>query len=353
MSSNAITTNPEVDRALDESLMREALRLRRSRASILLQTLVISVFVIVMNQVFELKDREVYEYYFESLGACQWVGCFLISDSVRSPVFLSLIIGGQRIGLDFDLTFTFISLLSVFIFARSMRALPDPMAGARMGIISIALGVWLYLIQVKLFLAIALCLAGAVAQRRWLRIVLLIASVLTHESIAFFIVLQFLWRPSDFRIGVRGMIVIGIIVALLATYLGATSNVFLSAIERWQRYNVYVEVGDVPTMSRVGMYSILMLAFGMISLFRFRPTDRGTVSFDELKILVWMFLPWLVFMVFAGNAVFATRLSELALLHTLLVMPFAANFLYASRISLLTFALTFGLLTLVRDVLLA
>lgn len=335
--------------------MRQALdrRLRRSRTSILFQALGIAVFVILMNALFELKDREIYRNFYGSLDSCQWAGCFLISNAVRSPIFLSLIIGGHRLGFSFDVTYTMISLLGVLLLTRAMYALPDTSSSTRVALISITLGTWLYLIQVKLFLAVALYLYARTRDQRWQKIAFAVASILTHESIMFFMALQFFWRPSEFRVSLRALLVLGALVALIVIYLGATSNVFLSALQRIQRYNEYAEVGVVPAMSRVGMYSVLTLLFAMIGLFRFRPTERGNISLHELKLLLWMFLPWLVFMALAFNELYAIRLSELAILHTLLVIPLASSYRYPSRLALLIFALTFGMLTLLRDVLFA
>jgi hypothetical protein len=321
-----------------------------SRQSILRQSLLIGVFIIVMNYFFELKDRLVYENFYSSLNSCQWLGCFLISDAVRSPIFLSLIIGGHRLGLGFDVTFTLISLLGLVLATRAFRDSNDPMMSTRFALISITFGAWLYLIQIKLFLALALYLLSVGRSRRWLRITLAVAAVLTHESIVFFIGLHFLWRPSDFRLSLRSIAVLGGLVALLAIYLGASSNVFVSALYKIQRYNEYAQTGEVPSMARVGSYSLLMLLFGMIGFFRMRISPSGGIDVFQLKVLLWMFLPWFVFLVFASNELYAIRLSELAVVHTLLVVPLAQNYFYPSRIGLLIFALTFGLLTFVRDV---
>lgn len=322
----------------------------RPRLAILLHGLLICAFVIMMNQVFELKDREVYKNFYGSLDSCQWLGCFLISDSVRSPIFLTLILWGQRLGLSFDVIFTLISLLSVGLATKAFRESADPAASSRFALVSITLGIWLYLIQVKLFLAVALYLYSLGRSRRWLRIALAVAAVLTHESIIFFIALHFLWRPSEFRFSLRSAAVLLALVALLAIYLGESSNVFLSSLQRIQKYNEYAAVGEVPTMSRVGPYSVLFLLFGMIGLFRLKLNHQGAISKFQLKVFLWMFMPWIVFMIFAANAVYATRLSELALLHALLVVPLASSYRFPSRLALLIFALTFGLLTLLRDV---
>lgn len=320
--------------------------------AVLLHGFAAGLFIIAMNVLFELKDRWIYEYFYASLNNCEWLGCFLISDAVRSPVFLSLIIGGHRLGLDFNVTFTLISLLSITLFTKGVRDLADPMANSRYLLVSMTLGVWLYLIQVKLFLAVALYLYSMGRPSRWQRILFAIAAVLTHESIMFFIGLHFLWRPSEFRISMRSMLVLGTIVVLLVVYLGASSNVLVSTLYKIQAYNTYAETGEVPTMSRIGPFSLLILTFGMIGLLRLKISPTGSVNKLELKSMCWMFLPWVILMVFAGNEVFAIRLSELALLHALLFVPMTPGYAYPSRIGLVLFAATFGMLTLVRDVIL-
>jgi hypothetical protein len=325
---------------------------RRSNRIIWLHGLAVCVFIVVMNQAFELKDRSVYEHFFGSLDSCQWLGCFLISDSVRSPVFLSLIIGGQRLGLSFDMVFTLISLLSVALFARAFRDSTDPAASSRFALISLTLGAWLYLIQVKLFLALALYLFAQGRSHRWVRIALIVASVLTHESMMFLIALHFLWRPSEFRISIRSIAILGTLVAMIAIYFGATSNVLVSTLYKIQRYNEFSASGDVPAMSRVGMFSALMLLFGMVGLLGFKFAGPGRVSIFQIKVIAWMYLPWVLLMVFAANEVFAIRLAELALIHAFLVIPLAASYRYPSRVALLLFAITFGLLTLIKDVIL-
>jgi len=260
---------------------------------------------------------------------------------------------GQRAGLDFNLVFTLISVTSIFLFAAALRGAREQAADLRFVLISIGLGTWLYLIQVKLFLAVALYLYSKICRRRWLRIALIIASVLTHESMLFFLALEVLWRPREWRLSVRSLVVLAIFATLLIVYLGAASNIFFNVAEKIQQYNEYAAQGDVPAMSRLSPFAAFFFMFGLIGLLRLRVAPGGAMNVSHLKSTIWMFLPWIVLMVFADNAVFATRLSELALLHALLYVPVASDYRLPSRLLLLVFATTFGALTFVRDVLFA
>jgi hypothetical protein len=324
---------------------------RRERGSMWLLVFVLCALVAVLNHVADLKDREVYQNYYNSVGSCDGLACMLISDDVRSPVFLSLIVLGQRTGLEFDLIFTLISVSSICLFAAALRGTRWDMADLRFVFISLALGTWLYLIQVKLFLAVALYLYSKSRRRRWVRIALVIASVLTHESMLFFLALDFLWRPREWRLSIRSLALLAIFATLLMVSLGAASNIFLNVVEKIQQYNEYAGQGDVPEMSRLSPFAAFFFMFGLIGLLRLRVAPGGTTNVGQLKAAIWMFLPWAVLMVFASNAVFAVRLSELALLHALLVVPIAGNYRLPSRLLLLVFATTFGALTFVRDVL--
>jgi hypothetical protein len=324
---------------------------RRQRSSIWLLVFALCALVAVLNQVAVLKDREVYQNYYESVGSCDGLACMLISDDVRSPVFLSLIVLGQRTGVDFNLIFTLISVSSICVFAAALRGMHLEKADLRFVFISLALGTWLYLIQVKLFLAVALYLYSKSRRRRWLRVALVIASVLTHESMLFFLVLDFLWRPREWRLSMRSLALLAIFATLLMVSLGAASNIFLNVAEKIQQYNEYAGQGEVPPMSRLSPFAAFFFMFGLIGLLRLRVAPDGAVDATQLKAAIWMFLPWALLMVFASNAVFAVRLSELALLHALLVVPITGDYRMPSRLLLLVFATTFGALTFVRDVL--
>ncbi len=323
----------------------------RGRSSTWLLAFVLCALVAVLNHVASLKDREVYQNYYSSVGSCDGLACMLVSDDVRSPVFLSLIVIGQRAGLEFNLIFTLISVSSILLFTAALRKTGEQAADLRFVLISLGLGTWLYLIQVKLFLAVALYLYSRVCRRRWARIALLIASVLTHESLLFFLALDFLWRPREWRLSIRSLALLAIFATLLIVYLGAASNIFLNVVEKVQQYNQYAAQGDVPAMSRMSPFAAFFFMFGLIGLLRLRLAPGGAVDVAQLKAAIWMFLPWVVLMVFASNALFAVRLSELALLHALLVVPIARDYRLPSRLLLLVFATAFGALTFVRDVL--
>lgn len=306
-------------------------------------------FIAVLNHVVDLKDREAYQNFYAALSSCEGTACLLMTDDVRSPIFLSLLILGQRAGLEFNLLFTLISIASLCLFAAAMRVLRDDHGDLRFVLISLALGSWLYLIQVKLFLALALYMYGRTRRRQWLRITLAVAAVLTHESMLFFIALYWLWQPRKWRISFGSLMLFMLLAALLILYLSTASNVFVSAFERIRHYNEIAAGGEVPSMSRLSPFSAFFLMLGAIGLLRLRIS--ATVSTQQLKACAWLFLPWVVFMIFASNAVFALRLAELALLHALLVLPLGHDYRLPSRLLLLVFATTFGALTFVRDVL--
>jgi hypothetical protein len=308
-------------------------------------------FIAVLNHVVDLKDREAYQNFYAALSSCEGAACLLMTDDVRSPIFLSLLILGQRAGLDFNLLFTLISVASLWLFAVAMRVLRDDHGDLRFVLISLALGSWLYLIQVKLFLALALYMYGRTRRQQWLRIMLAVAAVLTHESMLFFIALYWLWQPRKWRISFGSLTLFMLLAALLIVYLSTASNVFVSAFERIQHYNEIAAGGEVPSMSRLSPFSAFLLMLGAIGLLRLRLPGAATISTQQLKASAWLFLPWVVFMIFASNAVFALRLAELALLHVLLVLPLGHDYRLPSRLLLLVFATAFGALTFVRDVL--
>lgn len=326
---------------------------RKSNLALTVLFLLLCGFIALMNQVAELKDRDIYVYYYDSLDSCEALGCLLISDDVRSPIFLSIIILGHRLGLSLEIVFTLISTFSLYLFTRGVRDSLGAEATARYTLITLGLGTWLYLIQVKLFLAVGLYVYARARPERWLRIVLTVASVLTHESILFFIALYYAWQPKELRISMRSAIILAVLGAVLLAYLGASTNVFLSSLQRIQKYNEYAAAGVVPTLSRLGLFSASFFLFGLVSIIRMKVSARGTISWLQLKTMVWMFLPWTLLMVFASNAVFAIRLAELALLQALLVVPIGTDYRLPSRIALLLFCAGFGALTFVRDVLLA
>jgi len=339
------------DIASEEPVRTTTVARRGQRSGMWLLVFLLCALVAVLNHVAALKDREVYQNYYESVGSCDGLACMLISDDVRSPVFLSLIVLGQRAGLEFNLIFTLISVSSIILFAAALRRTRLDRADLRFVLISIGLGTWLYLIQVKLFLAVALYLYSKSCRRRSTRIALIIASVLTHESMLFFLALDFLWRPREWRLSIRSLALLAIFATALMVSLGAASNIFLNVAEKIQQYNEYAGQGDVPAMSRLSPFAAFFFMFGLIGLLRLRVAPGGAMDVARLKAAIWMFLPWALLMVFASNAVFAVRLSELALLHALLVVPIGGDYRMPSRLLLLVFATTFGALTFVRDVL--
>src|SRR5687768_4837105 len=74
--------------------------------SLNLQIAIVCLFIAVMNQIAELKDRDVYEHFYGLLDGCTGLGCLLVSEHVRSPIFRSIIVFGHRLGVSFDLLFT-------------------------------------------------------------------------------------------------------------------------------------------------------------------------------------------------------------------------------------------------------
>jgi|SRR5882672_629026 len=327
---------------------------RQSRG--LLPTLILLILacalILFMNQAFPLRDRLIYEYYFDSLDTCSGVACLLISDSVRSPIFLSILILGRRVGLSLDVVFSIISIISLVLFFVGVRASARRSDLVRLLLVSIALGPYLYLIQVKLFLAIGLYLFSLSRKGRFGQVTIAIASILTHESIVFFMVLDYLWKMRGIRIDLKTAALVLLAGCLLLVWLGDVANVFWSALSKVQQYNEYAATGEVPPLARVGPFSALFLLLGLIGLLKVQ-NRTGPPSGERIKEVLWMFLPWVALMIFASNALIAIRLAELALLHALLVAPVGRLPLGAIRLSLFLFALTFGGLTLVRDVLMA
>ncbi|HET9447961.1 MAG TPA: hypothetical protein VFO35_16975, partial [Steroidobacteraceae bacterium] len=158
-------------------------------------------------------------------------------------------------------------------------------------------------------------------------------------------------QPRSWRISFGSLTLLMVLAALLLVYLGTDSNVFVSALERIKHYKEIAAQGEVPSMSRLSPFSAFFLMLGAIGLLRLRVSSAGTARALQLKAAAWMFLPWVMVMIFASNAVFALRLAELALLHALLVVPLGNDYRLPSRLLLLAFAAMFGALTFVRDVL--
>jgi hypothetical protein len=312
-----------------------------------LEWLIVCLAIVTLNVTADLKDRELYRVYYTSLDVCDGLACLLVSDDLRSPVFLGLIVAAHRFGIGIDVLFIAVSLLGASLLANALRQSPEGQASSRFLLISLALGTWIYLIQVKLFLAIALYLAAHARKHTWVRAALMLAAVLTHESILFLIALHYLWQPSRFAINARWVAAIAVLVAGLVAFVGATTNVVETSMERIAHYNELVSQGEVTSISRTSIVAGLLLLFGL--------TGVGLNVFGRasLKTMTWMMLPWLVFMALAANEVFALRLSALALLHALLVVPMALWPGHPARLSLVLVTATFGAVTLVKDVLMA
>jgi hypothetical protein len=317
----------------------------------LIQVALWSCLILVLNQVAELKDREVYRLFYESAGSCEGLECVLISAEVRSPIFLSLLLAGQRLGVDFDLLFTLISLFSLWLAAWAMmRTAGDDLADARFTLMSLTFGTWLYLIQVKLFLGIALYLLARQRQKTWQRVALVIAAVVTHETILLVVLLDYLWRPMTVRSAARVGFAFTVLAVMLFAFLGEATNVVATAVERIDHYNQLVAEGGVSSIPRLSILSALLFLFGLSGLLPLRRAFTGAVDKVQLKSAVWMFLPWFIFLALAGSEIFAIRLSELALLHAFWVVKLAPDYTYPSRLAALAVAVGFGAFTFVRDV---
>jgi hypothetical protein len=249
--------------------------------------------------------------------------------------------------------FTLISLVSLVLFATGVRAETGGEANGRFFLISLALGTWLYLIQVKLFLAIALYMYARSLGSRAARVAVGILAVLTHESVFVLMLLFWIWKPADLRVRPATIAILGVLGAVLFWYFGDTANVLWSTIERVRMYNDLSQRGAVPTVSRTGLFSALFLLFGLIGLLRLRAYGSELLRVDRIKSVLWMFLPWLILMILASNELFAIRLAELALLHAMIVVPAGRQALAPSRIALLVFSMVLGGLVFFRDVLFA
>ncbi len=331
----------------------EVARVRGADWSVVFLTAVSVLGIVVMNQIFDLKDREIYRYYFASIDSCRAVACLFISDDVRSPVFLSLLIAAQRLGLSVDMAFSLISSASLLMFFAGIRAMSGSSAPMRLLLISICLGTWLYLIQVKLFLAVALYIFSRMRSGNIQRVGLAVAAVLTHETVIVLMVLDFAWNARSFRINFRVLLLLSLAAFVLVLSLGDAANVVLSGLERLRRYQEFSSRGEVPELSRFGMQAVLLLLFGMIGLLRVERGRVGGWGALQVREKIWMFLPWAFAMIFARNAVIATRIAELVLLHCLIAGPVGRHWLSSVRIAVFLFAVVFGALTLVRDVVFA
>ncbi len=322
-----------------------------SSPSVLLQVAVWSFLILALNQIIELKDREIYRLFYESVGSCSGLECLLISVHVRSPIFLSLLVAGERMGFNFDVLFSLISLFSLWLAAWAMmRKVDDQSAAARFTLMSLTFGPWLYLIQVKLFLGLALFLVARQSIKTSHRVAFTVASVLTHETILLVVLLDYLWKPTNVRTAIKAGFVLLVLAALLVAFLGETTNIFATAIERIGHYRDLVAQGEVSSIPRISVISGLLLLFALSYLLSLKGALSGVVEKARFKSAVWMFIPWFIFLAFASSEIFAIRLSELALLHAFWVVQLARDYTYPSRLALLVVATGFGTLTFLRDV---
>jgi hypothetical protein len=316
-------------------------------AGLLIGVALLCALVLALNFALDLKDREVYRLYFDALDSCEGLACLAISDDLRSPVFLGLLIGSHKLGVGLDTLFAAISIFSVATIARSLNARADDAAALRFLHITLFLGVWLYLIQVKLCLAVALYLASRTTPRASLRVALMVLAILVHESILFLMLLAIVWCPPALnRRNIRLALPIVLTVLLAAAALHSL-GVVETAWQRVEHYRDLVSAGDVPSISRTGGVSVLLLCIAVAGLLLH--------LFGEfpLKVAAWMALPWLTFMALAGNEVFALRLSALTLLHLLLVVPLSRRPAAADRALLSLIGIAFGTLVFIKDIALA
>jgi hypothetical protein len=319
----------------------------RPSHGLLIPWLVACVAIFTLNYTFELKDREIYRLYYDSLQSCEGWACLLISDDLRSPVFLGLVIGAQRLGIDINLLFSSIAAFSVTVIALSLRRLPQGHAGTRFLLISLALGAWIYLIQVKLCLGVALYLLAQSRRTAGWRIALTIAALLTHESVALLVVLQMMWETGHARRWLRPALAATVVVVLLLAFSGEGVNVLQSGWERVVHYNELMAQGEVHPISRLSVVSALMLAFLMAG------AVLNVFGHLPLKGFVWLAMPWLAFLALAWNEVFALRISALVLMHAMLVVPLSARRGSPATLGMLLVALLFGAFALTKDVLLS
>jgi len=259
---------------------------------------------------------------------------------------LSLILGAHRIGIGIDVLFACISLGSTALIANALQTLDPDRPATRFLLISAALGTWLYLIQIKLCLAIALFLAAQAASRQAVRMVLLLLAVLTHETVLFLLLLHYLWRPSlDWR-GSISVASAALLMGALLALIPEVSNVVGSSLERLSHYNELASTGEVGSISRTSFIAALMLTFAVAGwlLNAFRRVS--------LKTAGWMSMPWLLLTLLAFNEVLALRLAALALLHVLVVVPVLGGRWHPWRFSLVSASAAIGLFAFYKDVLL-
>lgn len=316
-------------------------------ACLLIHAALLCALVAILNFAIELKDREIYRLYFDALDTCDGLACLLISDDLRSPVFLSLLIGAHRLGISLDALFAGVSAFSIATIARSLQHTNATTAATRFLYLTLFLGVWLYLIQVKLCLAVALYLASGAASRRWLRVALIALSVLVHESILFVLLLAWLWHSPKLSASALRLALPFALLGLLSIAVLHSLGVLEAAWQRVEHYNELVSVGDVPAIARTSAVSALLLGVAATGVLLHL---NGELS---LKLLGWMAVPWLTLIAFANNEVFALRLSELALLHLLLVVPLSRKTLAVGRVSFAVLGVLFGGLVFVKDVVLS